>query len=249
MMYTFTCNLCGARVNSVAFEELEREKGLCSECGANVRVRSIIQIVSTEMLGKPVEVTRWPELKTFTVIGVGDMDAVKRSFSEKLTYYDAHLDEGELPFLKVTEAPAELRNRADVLVCSEVLQHVFPPVQDAFHWLFSLLRPGGLLVLTVPYGFEPTVEYFPNLREWSLVQYRGSTVLQNVTERGRKERFKELRLYGNGRLESRLFGLTDLRRHLREAAFEDITIAGADHLQYGIQFRDPWSLPITARKP
>ncbi len=250
-MLTFTCNLCSARVSSIPFDELDREKGLCPQCGANVRVRSIVQLLSSEMLGKSLEIARWPTNRGFVCIGLGDSERAKQSLADKITYMETRFDEGgpDQPFLKIADVPDELRARGDVVACSEVLQHVLPPVQAAFDGFFAMLKPGGLLIVTVPYGFESTVEYFPNLNDYAIVRGNGKTTLRNTTTSGKTETFTDLRFYDNGKLEMRMFGLGDLRQALRKAGFVEITIAGNDCLQYGIQFRDPWSLPITARKP
>lgn len=250
-MFTFTCNLCAARISSIPFDELDREKGLCPTCGASVRIRSIVQLLSCEMLGKSLEIPRWPSNRGFTCIGIGDSNGARQSLSEKITYVETPFDtaEPDRPFLKIADIPDELRARGDVVACSEILQHVMPPAQVAFDGLFTMLKPGGLLIVTVPYGFESTVEHFPNLNNWTIVRDNGKATLRNTTASGATERFTDLRFYGTELLEMRVFGLSDLRKALRDAGFVNITIAGDDCLQYGIQFRDPWSLPITARKP
>ncbi len=195
------------------------------------------------MLGKSLEISRWPKNTGFAGVGIGDLGTARHKLAEKIDFIEADLERS------CAGVPGTLIDRADVLVCSEVLQHVLPPVQSAFDALIKMIKPCGLLIMTVPYGFETTLEHFPNLHDWKLVRAGGETVLSNTTTSGEKETFSNFRLYEDGKLEMRVFGLEDIRKALRLAGFTEIRIAGGDHLAYGIQFRNPWSLPITARKP
>jgi hypothetical protein len=46
----------------------------------------------------------------------------------------------------------------------------------------------------------------------------------------------------------RIFGDLDLPGTLAAAGFERFTVLGEDYPQYGIIFREHWSLPMSARK-
>ena len=46
--------------------------------------------------------------------------------------------------------PAALASTCDFVISSDVLEHVAPPYERALSNLLRLLKPGGLLVLTVP---------------------------------------------------------------------------------------------------
>jgi SAM-dependent methyltransferase len=153
--------------------------------------------------------------------------------------------------LDVTNPPPELFGSADVIICSEVMEHVVAPVQRGFDGLFALLKPGGTLVFTVPYWLEPTAEHFPNLHDWHIEQRDGERVLVNLTAEGTREEFSQLRFHGGGAdvLEMRVFGLEDLIGHLERAGFADIRVRQESVLDYGICFRYNWGLPITARRP
>jgi 2-polyprenyl-3-methyl-5-hydroxy-6-metoxy-1,4-benzoquinol methylase len=66
--------------------------------------------------------------------------------------------------------PAGFQSRFDFVICAGVMEHIPPPIQVAFANLRSLLRPGGLLLFSVPYSCDDkTVEYFPDcigLKSW-----------------------------------------------------------------------------------
>ncbi len=58
-------------------------------------------------------------------------------------------------------------------------------MQVAFDNVYQMLRRGGLLLLTVPYGLQPeTIEHFPELHEFTLVERDGGCELHNLTKSG-----------------------------------------------------------------
>jgi ABC-type polysaccharide/polyol phosphate transport system ATPase subunit/SAM-dependent methyltransferase len=111
------------------------------------------------------------------------------------------------------------RENADVAICCDALARVRPPLQSAFDELFAALRPGGLLALAMPYTFNDTIEHAPDPDE------------------------------RDPQAHARIFGLSDVKRRLREAGFVDVRVFDEDHLEFGIAFPVSWSLPITARRP
>ena len=161
------------------------------------------------------------------------------------TYFDRE------PRLDIKNLTDTQRGRYDFVLCSEVMEHVAPPVEPAFTGLFDLLKPGGVLLLTVPCQInEKTIEHFPNLYEYSVTRLGESYVLVNRTKAGTYEVFDELRFHGGigATLEMRIFGDLDLPAILAASGFEQFTVLGEDYPQYGIIFREHWSLPMSARK-
>src|SRR6267142_6072715 len=47
----FRCNICGTH-NKLPLEPLAREAGFCAHCGSTVRMRSIIDLLTSELLHK-----------------------------------------------------------------------------------------------------------------------------------------------------------------------------------------------------
>ena len=73
-----------------------------------------------------------------------------------------------------------------------------------------MLRQGGLLLLTVPYGLQPeTIEHFPELHEFTLVERDGGCELHNLTKSGVRQTFRNLVFHGGrgSTLEMRVFSL------------------------------------------
>jgi SAM-dependent methyltransferase len=183
-------------------------------------------------------------------VGFSDWRPFAERLAGKLGYRNTYLQRE--PALDLCAVPPELRRTCDFVICSDVLEHVAPPVEIAIAGCLSLLKPGGLLVLTVPYTFdEATTEHFPSLREYVLVELGGEKALVNRTAAGRFELFSELVFHGGEgeTLEMRLFALRPLLAALTEAGFVDTAVAEAEVPEHGVVWAYPWSLPIVARAP
>jgi hypothetical protein len=68
-----------------------------------------------------------------------------RGVRYKNTFFDVR------PRLDITNPSIFLRGSADILISSDVLEHVFFPVSKALDGHSTVLKRGGLLILTVPY--------------------------------------------------------------------------------------------------
>jgi SAM-dependent methyltransferase len=137
----------------------------------------------------------------------------------------------------------------DFAIASEVFEHVRPPIQNAFDNLFSLLKPGGFAVFSTPYELEGgTIEHFPSLHDWRLVELRSGYVLVNRTSDGRLETFEQLDFHGGpgSVLEMRIFSQEGLFENCRKAGFE-INVAG-NVPEWGIEW-EGWSRGLLLRKP
>ena len=127
-----------------------------------------------------------------------------------------------------------------------------PPVSAAFEAAFRLLKPTGLLLLTVPYSFETaTAEHFPELHEFGLARVGDRMVVVNRTRDGRMQVFENPIFhisFGSPALEMREFSENELRQMLAAAGFVDIRIYSEEYAPYGIVHAEACSLPIAARK-
>jgi hypothetical protein len=114
-----------------------------------------------------------------------------------------------------------------------------------------LLKPSGVLILTVPYTLEPeTREHFPELFQHQITHSAdGSTVLLNSTRDGRDQIFKNLVFHGGigTTLEMRVFSRAGLLGELQRAGFNNVRICDESYPEFGVVWHDPWSLPVVAR--
>lgn len=112
-----------------------------------------------------------------------------------------------------------------------------PPVARTSDNVFRLLKPGGLFILTVPFGTQPkTIEHFPELHDFQIVETDGKYVLTNVTREDVVQRFDRLVFHGGPgmTLEMRVFAECDLIKHLAAAGFLETEVHRNPLFQYGI---------------
>lgn len=249
MLIDFTCNLCG-QANRSERAELTREAHTCSVCSSSVRVRSIIHVLSLELLGVSIPLPDFPQLKSLRGIGTSDScvyaDRLAQKFDYRNTFYDS------APKLDLADPPAAECGLYDFLVSSEVFEHVPPPASAAFSGASRLLKPTGVLVLTMPYSIEPeTVEHYPDLHEFGLARVGNQTVLVNRTREGKLQVFEKVVFHGAEKgqaLEMRELTEADVLGHLSDVGFVDARIYTDDYPAFGIFQSEAWSLPIAARK-
>jgi hypothetical protein len=204
--------------------------------------------LSLELFGAVLPVDDFPRLPGIRGLGISDSadyaEILSRKFEYANTWYHRE------PRFDVTGATENGRGGYDFILCSEVLEHVTPPVEAAFRNLFCLLKPTGVLIVTVPYTLGVvTAEHFPELHDWGLAQLKNSLVLVNRTPGGKLEMHENLVFHGGSgsTLELRVFCERDLRRDMRSAGFREVRFYSSDAPEWGIAHTG-WSLPFSARK-
>jgi SAM-dependent methyltransferase len=245
---TFRCNVCGVP-NTCARTAIQREVPSCAGCGSTLRVRAVVGLLSRELFGRALAIDDFPRRKDIRGIGLSDWEEYARRLAARLDYTNTYYHRE--PRLDIAEVPESLAGRYDFLIASDVFEHVAPPVSRAFQGARRLLKPGGLLILTVPYAIEVshTREHFPTLHQWSLRQEADGWVLENRRPDGTEERFTDLVFHGGAgtTLEMRLFSEASLLAELREAGFDDVRVAADPMPGIGVTWPVSWSLPVVAR--
>jgi SAM-dependent methyltransferase len=244
----FRCNICGVECKGLSAPP-GREVPSCPVCGSTVRVRSLIALLSREIFGVALALPDFPALQCVRGIGMSDPPEMAARLAEKFDYSNTFYHQE--PRLDIENpAPGHL-GQYDFIISSEVLEHVAPPVERAFANLNRLLKPDGLLLLTVPYRIDGrTAEHFPELHEYALAAPGGRTVLVNRRRDGSLEVFENLSFHGGdgSTLEMRVFSETSLKEILAAAGFGGVRIASEDVPDFGVLHGETWSLPMVARK-
>jgi SAM-dependent methyltransferase len=246
----FVCNVCGER-SWVPGAQLQRETASCETCGSSPRARAIIRVLSLGLFGKNLLLPDFPVSRELSGLGMSDWEGYAVRLAEKFRYTNTYYHKEPRLDISNPEVPKSLIQSSDFIISSEVFEHVVPPVRRAFENTFTMLKPGGILVLTVPYGIQTkTIEHFPDLYDFTIIADNGSYRLENVTRSGEVQEFHDLIFHGGpgATLEMRVFGEAALLQDLAAAGFEEITVHRTPDFPHGIWWPEPWSLPISARR-
>jgi hypothetical protein len=243
----FTCNLCGT-ANRVPPEAIARETPACRTCRSTVRLRSIVQLLVHELLDHDAVLATLAPRRDLVGLGLSDDWTYAGLLAEKFAYTNTHFHKE--PRLDITRVPRELEGRHHFVVCSDVLEHVVPPVSRAFDGARRLLRDDGVFVFSVPFSLaEDTREHFPELFDFSIDRSGSEPVLRNRTEAGTLQEFRNLVFHGGDgeTLEMREFSRQGLMRELAAAGFSRVRLADESVPAYGIAWPGSISAPVVAR--
>ena len=238
----FICNNCLAiRVSRINVDS--REGLICPSCGLNGRQRAILLVSQQKLNFKKY-------FQKQNIVGVSDglpiSMAFKSRFGDRYSNFEFHVE----PFLDITQLKPEFESIADVVTCSEVLEHVQPPVDFAFLGLYKLLKPGGWLIFSVPHtrAGSPHIEHFPVMVNSSLIV--GDTpILRGTDSEGNQREFGDLVFHGGAgsTLEYRVFSEDSIKENLLASGFVNLEKQGNVRC-LGIIW-EPWSRVWVAQKP
>ena len=214
-------------------------------------MRSVIGLLSQGLYGKLLPIDEFPQSPRVQGVGLSDWDVYARKLGDRIGYTNTFYHQE--PRLDITNIGPERAGSCDFIISADVFEHVTPPVSAAFAGAWRLLKPGGLLILTVPYIIESnaTLEHFPDLHEWALTTGDdGVHRLRNRRVDGTVEEFDQLVFHGGpgSTLEMRIFSRDSLLGELASAGFDDVRIADEPMPPIGVLWQHPWSLPVVARK-
>jgi len=246
----FLCNICGAN-SLTALHRLSREDVSCNGCGSTPRARAVIRALSLELFGKNLVLGDFGTRPDIRGLGMTDWPGYANTLAEKFNYQNTYYHQEPRLDISAMEMPAHLLAN-DFVISSEVFEHVVPPVSLAFENVAKMLKPGGLFILTVPYtNKKETIEHFPELYDFTVVEDNRTFVLRNKTRDGVIQEFRNLVFHGGPgtTLEMRLFSENSLIQYLTDAGFRAIKVHREPDFVHGIWWPERrCSFPISARK-
>lgn len=210
----------------------------------------MISALSVGLFGRNLGIWEFPLRPDLTGVGLSDWDGYAARLPSKLSYRNTFYD--SQPRLDISNPPDELEGTLDFLISSDVYEHVLPPVERGIENSLRLLKPGGLLVCTVPYSdAEQTVEHYEHLHDYEISEVDGDAILINHTVDGQTEVFKNPVFHGGPgeTLEMRQFSREGVLKSLRAAGFEDVMLFEELFPDFGVVWPLPYGLPIVARRP
>ena len=246
-MISFTCNICST-ANTV--DDIPWETATCTGCASNVRMRDLIYMLALELFGEALPLPDFPQCDDVKAFGMSDALIYATALAEKVNYTNTFYD--RQPYLDITEPHPDEHGTYDFILSSDVFEHVAPPIDRAFEEAFRLLKPHGFLCVTVPSSHlaDETVEHYPDLSQYAVVELAGEHVLVNRKADKTLEIHSNLDFHGGigATLVMRLFSMKDLERRLRAAGFTEVEFQVEPVERLGIVFEGPWSRPFVARK-
>ncbi len=247
----FTCNVCGT--DNRGAEKLSvqnREAGSCGVCRSSLRMRSVIYALSTSLFGTGMPIAAFPKDPDIRGIGMSDWEEYAHRLAARVGYVNTfyHAE----PHLDITDLPAGMEGRHDFLISTDVFEHIpLSGLDAAFANARALLKDGGVFVFTVPFTKTgETIEHFPDLNDFEIVETEGRYVMHNTTRSGETQTFSDLIFHGGPgmTLEMRLFSEPDLLQRLHEAGFSSVRVHDDIVPEVGILWPMNWAVPIVARR-
>lgn len=229
----FRCNVCGKRT-SFPRKELKRDVWSCRYCGSTVRWRSVIHALSLELFGESLAIDDFPYRPDLVGVGLSDWEGYGCRLEEKLGYTNTFFHKE--PRLDISSVDPKQREVYDFIISSDVFEHVCPPISKAFENAHTLLKPGGVMILSIPYVAGKTREHFPEICQFSVEQEGEAWVLIGKTPDGRTQQFRDLTFHGGPgtTVECRLFGEDGLLEDCDAAGFDPVRVHGETVEGYGI---------------
>lgn len=230
----FGCNVCGSR-NTLEAAEFHREKSFCWQCGSNARFRGLISALA-DCLGidPTLALCDWPAMPSVKGLGMSDWPGYAQALATRFNYVNTFYDRE--PRFDVLKPDARDVGAYDFVMSSDVLEHVLPPMERAFANVHSLLKPGGWLVLTVPYTpADDTLEHYANIAGFASTRLDGKPLVVWKDTAGKLLVDGHPTYHGGegATLELRIFGRTALLRLLEQAGFSRIEVMDQPRLSCG----------------
>jgi SAM-dependent methyltransferase len=215
---------------------MSREQWSCVYCGSNVRWRSIIHALSMELFGKSLAISDFPHRQDLSGIGLSDWEGYANRLSKKLDYTNTFYH--KQPLLDITCIDDFQHSAYDFIISTDVFEHICPPISKAFENARQLLKPGGTMILSVPYVLGETREHFPGTCKFSVHQKGSQWVLMSETVDGQTKEYTDITFHGGPgtTVEFRLFGKDDLLKDCLNAGFGPVRIHDETIEEFGIRW-------------
>jgi len=215
-----------------------REGTNCIFCNATSRDRAMLLNIHLAFISKFIKNPKHVP----KIIGVSDGQLMEKILNKlyKSNYQNYHYHQE--PKLDITQVPSNLYGSSDIVSCTEVLEHVEPPVHLAFSGLRKILKDNGTLVLSVPHSDSSGqhIEHFPEM-SYSRLELDNEPRLIGTLKDGQRVEFNDLIFHGGVgfTLEYRVFSHHSLSQHLIDAGFVRFKL-NRDFKIFGITW-EKWS--------
>jgi len=210
------CAVCGAN-NEPATPS--REAMNCRGCGSTWRARAMALSLLEALGYSNMPLSAISADYSTCGLGISDDPIVANHLYSKFRYTNTFLH--QVPKLDLCSVPDEYRAAARFVICSDVLEHVPPPVEAALFGLRSLISNGGVAIISVPHIEEgKTDEFYPGLVEYEVRD--GHVHWRDTNDMSHYDETPEFHGGSGLTLTFRLWSLADLRASLLQAGFTSV---------------------------
>jgi SAM-dependent methyltransferase len=233
LVIDFECNICG-QANQWPLNESHREIASCEGCGSTPRFRGLMMALSERLYRARQKMSDFPVNKGIRGLGMSEWDGYGSRLVEKFDFVNTHYHME--PKLDITQYSGVEYSDLDFVICTEVFEHIQRPLDVAFRNLYNLLKPGGSLIFSAPYvDAERTIEHYPDLCNFEILQFKGRQLVLNQTASGAYQVYDKPVFHGGPGtvLEMRVFCERDLVNGLRDAGFADLRVYYTPDLSLG----------------
>lgn len=244
-----TCPVC-AFSYEIAAETAKREGRQCINCGASGRASALLYAVAETAYGVARPIKLQKPRKELRVIGLSDGPVYQKLLSSRFNYTNTFYHQE--PFLDIMSPAEKYLGSADMLITSEVFEHVVGDYHDAFRGAFAVLKPGGTMILTVPFqNAGEHLEHYPGATGYESYEASKGKWIAEIHYADGSKTFDEKAVYHGGpgkTLEMRVYSRKSLIAAIEAAGFTDIKVHDENRPEHGILWGKPSRL-ITATRP
>jgi hypothetical protein len=178
------CAVCGHPVD-IDKGPLHRELQTCADCGSCPRFCGLALGVQKLVHDGPWErpLCDLADLRAVIAIGISDDDRLARVFEEKFSYTNTFFHKE--PHLDICSKESCSGYRADLIICSDVIEHTASAPMIALSNMFHMLTPGGGLVLSAPtFSLDSTIEWYGGMADMEISEEAGRPIVRWRNKRG-----------------------------------------------------------------
>lgn len=189
-----------------------------------------------ELFGKSLAISDFPNRPDLAGIGLSDWEGYADRLAKKLGYKNTFYH--QQPLLDITRIDDSQHGIYDFIISTDVFEHICPPISKAFENARYLLKPGGTMILSVPYVEGETREHFPGTHRFSVRQQASTWVLTSESVDGRIKEYTDITFHGGPgtTVEFRLFGKDGLMKDCVNAGFSPVRIHDETVEEFGIRW-------------
>ena len=200
------------------------------------RSRAIVYALLNSLNLFPILALLPKEAKQIVGMGVSDDERYARVLENVFTYFNTfyHKD----PQLDLMVSQKKYNNTFDFIICSDVLEHIIGDWRVAAKNMYDYLKPGGVLILTVPMKREllKTVEHYPDSIGYDVI-FDGNNYHSTIIKWSDRKELAVNPIFHGGpgnTLEMRIFSFNDLKNELNLCGFKKQNYFELNQPLYGI---------------